>query len=37
MFDSDQELVGADPDEVAFAQGEVGDDSVDWLEAEKLW
>lgn len=35
--DSDDELIGADPDELAFAQGDNGDDSVDWLDVGKLW
>jgi len=35
--DSDDELVGADPDEVAFARGDPGDDSVDWFDVERLW
>lgn len=34
--DSDDELIGADPDEVAFARG-VQEESVDWFDVDKLW
>jgi len=35
---TDDEEVGADPDEVAFARGDIGaEDSVDWFDVEKLW
>jgi len=34
--DSDDELIGADPDEVAFACG-VQEESVDWFDVDKLW
>uniref|UniRef100_A0A7S4R0J2 Checkpoint protein n=1 Tax=Alexandrium monilatum TaxID=311494 RepID=A0A7S4R0J2_9DINO len=33
---SDDELIGADPDEVAFARG-VQEESVDWFDVERLW
>lgn len=37
--DSDDECIGADPDEVAFARGDpaAGEDSVDWFDVDKLW
>jgi len=38
--DSDDECIGADPDEVAFARGPdpaLGEDSVDWFDVDKLW
>lgn len=35
--DSDDEVIGADPDEVAFARGDTGDESVDWFDVERLW
>lgn len=36
--DSDDELIGADPDEVAFARGHPGEDSVDWFDVERcVW
>lgn len=35
--DSDDELIGADPDEVAFARGAPEEDSVDWFDVDKLW
>mmetsp|Transcript_49084 Transcript_49084/g.116839 ORF Transcript_49084/g.116839 Transcript_49084/m.116839 type:complete len:683 (+) Transcript_49084:56-2104(+) len=38
VLDSDNELIGADPDEVAFAPALPGDEeNVDWLDVEKLW
>mmetsp|Transcript_41388 Transcript_41388/g.74945 ORF Transcript_41388/g.74945 Transcript_41388/m.74945 type:complete len:607 (-) Transcript_41388:208-2028(-) len=37
VCDSDGELIGADPDEVAFAPPQQGDESVDWLDVDKLW
>jgi hypothetical protein len=36
--DTDDEEIGADPDEVAFARGDVGaEESVDWFDIDKLW
>jgi len=36
--DSDDECIGADPDEVAFAKApEAGEDSTDWFDVDKLW
>jgi len=35
--DSDDELIGADPDEVAFAGGAREEESVDWFDVDKLW
>merc|ERR1740123_608775 len=35
--DSDDELIGADPDEVAFAHGAREEESVDWFDVDKLW
>lgn len=36
--DSDDDFIGADPDEVAFARGDDNmEDSADWFDAEKLW
>lgn len=37
VANSDDELIGADPDEVAFARGDVGEESADWFELEHLW
>jgi len=37
VCDSDDEPIGADPDEVAFARGDPGEDSVDWFDTERLW
>jgi len=37
VCDSDGELIGADPDEVAFAPPLQGDESIDWLDVDKLW
>ncbi|CAE7276440.1 unnamed protein product [Symbiodinium sp. CCMP2456] len=34
--DSDDELIGADPDEVALARGDL-EESVDWFDCERLW
>merc|ERR1712039_907566 len=36
-LDSDDEAIGADPDEVAFAQGFDGEDSANWDDLDKLW
>merc|ERR1712107_625020 len=33
--DSDDEFIGADPDEVAFARGNPAEDSVDWFDVER--
>lgn len=36
--DSDDELIGADPDEVAFARGNPAEESVDWFDVEQcVW
>lgn len=35
--DSDDELIGADPDEVAFAGGAREEETCDWFDVDKLW
>jgi len=35
--DSDDDMIGADRDEVAFARGDAGEDSADWFDMENLW
>ena len=37
VFDSDDELIGADPDEIAFARGDQEEEAPDWFDCEKLW
>lgn len=36
-FDSDDELIGADPDEIAFARGDQEEEAPDWFDCERLW
>ncbi|CAJ1387637.1 unnamed protein product [Effrenium voratum] len=35
--DSEDELIGADPDEVAFARGDQEEEAPDWFDCENLW
>eukprot|EP00435_Cladocopium_sp_Y103_P021429 s3148_g5.t1 len=37
VLDSDDELIGADPDEIAFARGDQEEEAPDWFDCEKLW
>ena len=37
VFDSDDELIGADPDEIAFARGDQEEEAPDWFDCERLW
>lgn len=36
-MDSDDEMIGADPDEIAFARGDQEEEAPDWFDCEKLW
>ena len=36
-FDSDDELIGADRDEIAFARGDQEEEAPDWFDCERLW
>jgi len=38
VLDSDDELIGMDQDEMAFARGDPGEESVDWFDVERcMW
>lgn len=37
VADSDDELLGADPDEVALERGDPAEESVDWFDVERVW
>ena len=36
-FDSDDELIGADRDEIAYARGDQEEEAPDWFDCERLW